>query len=186
MSAISSIKVKIVRRPTLKLKVLPKFPANIAASNFVTLARNGGTYTLGADYTVLAAGPISDPTTAMIAVLDGTSGIYREVSLASLLVSSLLVDQHITAPGPVAVLAGAGVVRVNQTVGAAITLTMPLASAKTCPVLISDWKGDAGTNNITINLSGADKFPGALTSWKIAADAGSLLLRPIAGAGYAL
>jgi hypothetical protein len=75
---------------------------------------------------------------------------------------------------------------VNQAVGAAKTLTLPLASAKTCPVLVSDFKGDAGTNPITINLTGSDKFPGGLTTWTIAADTGSVFLRPIAGAGYAL
>jgi hypothetical protein len=160
--------------------------SGLLASNFVTLVRNGGTYTLGADYTVLPGGPISDPTTAMFAVYDATSGLYREVSLSSLLASSLLVVQHITAPGPAAINAATGIVRVNQTVGATITLTLPLASAKTCPVLVSDWKGDAGTNNITINTTAPDTFPGGLTSWKIAADTGSITFRPIAGTGYAL
>jgi hypothetical protein len=180
------LKIKVFPKPVLKGKMDVRFPANVVASNFITLVRSGGTYTLGSDYTVLSPGPVSDPTTAMFAVLDLTAGFYREVSLSSLLASSLLVDQNITAGGPAAVLANAGVVRVNQTVGAAITLTMPLASAKTCPVLISDWKGDAATNNITVNLSGADKFPGNLTSWKISADTGSILLRPISGVGYAL
>lgn len=180
------IKVKVARKSVVRVNANIRFPANIEAANFVTVTRDGSVYTLGADYSVLTPGPISDPTTAMVAVLDGTSGIYREVSLASLLASSLLVDQNITGAGPVAVANNAGVVRVNQAVGAAMTLTMPLAAAKTCPVLISDWKGDASTNNITINLAGADKFPGNLTSWTIAADTGSVLLRPIPGVGYAL
>jgi len=173
-------------RPRLKLKAQLRFPAAVRTQQFLTVAGANGIYTFGVDYTVLAAGPITDPTTAIIAILDQTAGIYREVSLASLLSSSLQIDQHITVAGPVAVLPNAGIVRVDQAVGAAMTLTMPLASAKTCPVLISDWKGDAGTNNITINLSGADTFPGGANSWKIAADTGSIFLRPIAGAGYAL
>lgn len=173
-------------RPRLQLKAQLRIPAKIVTKNFLTVALANGTYTFSVDYTVLPSGPIADPTTAYVAILDQTAGIYRQVTLASLLASSLQIDQHITAAGPVAVLANAGIVRVNQAAGAAMTLTMPLASAKTCPVLISDWKGDAGTNNITINLSGADKFPGNLTSWKIAADTGSIFLRPIAGVGYAL
>jgi hypothetical protein len=180
------IKIKVFPKPLLKGKMDVRFPANVQASNFVTLTRDGGTYILGVDYTVLTPGPISDPTTAMVAVLDQTSGFYRIVSLSSLLASALLVEQNITAAGPVNVGNNTGIVRVNQTVGAAMTLNMGLSSAKTCPVLISDWKGDAGTNNITINLSGADKFPGNLTSWTIAADTGSVLLRPIPGVGYAL
>jgi hypothetical protein len=63
---------------------------------------------------------------------------------------------------------------------------MGLASNKTTPVMIIDWKGDAGTNNITIALSGTEKFPGGLSTWKIAGNTGSVVLRPIAGVGYAL
>jgi hypothetical protein len=172
-------------RPRLQLKAQLRIPASVVAKSFLTVTLANGTYTLNVDYTLLTPGPITDPTTAMVAVLDQTAGIYREVSLASLLSSSLQIDQHIIAAGPVAVLANAGIVRVDQAVGAPMTLTMPLASAKTCPVLISDWRGDAGTNNITINLSGADKFPGGLATWIIGADTGSVFLRPIAGAGYA-
>jgi hypothetical protein len=180
------IKIKVLRKPTIKAKMDVRFPANILASSFVTLTRNGSTYTLGADYTLLAPGPVSDPATAMFAVYDATSHIYREVSLSSLLTSSLQTEQHITAGGPAAILNSAGVVRVDQTVGAPITLTLDLAANKNGPVLISDWKGDAATNNITINLTSPDKLPGGLTSWTIAANRGSIFLRPISGAGYAL
>lgn len=182
----TTIKVNVVRRPTIKVKALVKFPANVVTQNFLTVTSLGGTYTFNVDYTKLGAGPIVDPTTAMVAVLDETSGSYKIVSLSSLISSTTQIEQHITAAGPVAVNNNTGIVRVDQTVGAAMTLTMGLASAKTCPVLVSDWKGDAGTNNITINLTGSDKFPGNLSSWTIGADAGSVFLRPIAGVGFAL
>lgn len=175
-----------ISRPRLTLKGQLRITAQLRTQNFLTVALANGIYTLGVDYTLLSPAPIVDPTTAMVAVLDQTSGSYKIVSLASLIASATQIDQHITAAGPVAVLANAGIVRVDQAVGAAMTLTMPLASVKTCPVLISDWKGDAGTNNITVNLSGADKFPGGVASWKIAGDTGSIFLRPIPGAGYAL
>jgi hypothetical protein len=183
---VSSIKVKVVRKAIVKLKVLPKFPANVEVGNFLTVARSGSTYTFGVDYSLLGPGPILDPTTAMVVVLDETASIYRLVSLSSLIASNSQIVQTLTAAGPASVNANTGIVLVNQTVGAAMTLTLPLASAKTCPVLISDFKGDAGTNNITINLSGSDKFPGGLTSWTIGADTGSVFLRPISGVGYAL
>lgn len=92
--------------------------------------------------------------------------------------------QNVTTPGPVDVLAGTGIVKVGA-VGAPVVLDMPLASDKIGPVLVSDWLNNAGTNNITVNLTGADKFPGGLTSWVIAADGGSIFLRPIPG-GYVL
>jgi len=84
----------------------------------------------------------------------------------------------------VPVLVGVSVVRV-QNVGAPVTLTVPLASTMAGPVLITDWANGAGTNNITVNLSGTDKFPGNLSTWKIAADGGSIYLRPVPG-GFAL
>lgn len=181
----TSLKVKVVRKALVKLKVLPKFPANIVASNFVTLTKAGNTYTLGADYTVLTPGPISDPTTAMVAVLDETAGVYRIVSLSSLIASAAQIEQHITEAGPVTVLNNAGIARVDQTVGAAITINLPAAANKTCPVLVCDWKGDAGTNNITIAPNGSEKIQGQ-SSWIIGADTGSVFLRPIAGVGYVL
>jgi hypothetical protein len=180
------LKIKVLPKPVLKGKMDVRFPANVAVGNFLTVVKANGTYTFSVDYTKLAPGPILDPTTAFVAVLDATAGAYKEVSLASLLSSALQIEQHITAPGPVAVNNNTGIVRVNQAVGAAITLNMGLASLKTCPVLISDWKGDAGTNNITINLTAPDKFPGNLSNWTIGADTGSVFLRPIAGVGYVL
>jgi hypothetical protein len=97
-----------------------------------------------------------------------------------------IIEQHITDAGPVDIGNDTAIVRVDQDTGAPITLTLPAAADKTCPVLISDWKGDAGTNNITINASGTDTFPGGLTTWTIAGDGGSVFFRPIADVGYAL
>jgi hypothetical protein len=182
----TSIKIKVVKRPTIKAKMLPRFPAKVIVDNFLKLTTDNGIYTFDVDYTQLDSTTFSDPVNTFVAVLDEVSGIYKIISLSALISGTVGIDQHITAAGPATVLNNAGIVRVDQAIGAAITLNMPLASAKTCPVLIQDWKGDAGTNNITINLSGADKFPGGLTSWKIAAGTGSIFLRPIAGAGYAL
>lgn len=181
-----NLRLKLTRVNALKLKVLLRFPASILTENFLTVVSANGTYTFGVDYTKLTPGPVLDPTAAMVAVLDEAAGIYRTISLSSLIASASQIEQHITTAGPVAINPNTGIVRVDQATGAAITLTLPLASAKTCPVLISDWKGDAGTNTITINLSGSDTFPGGLTSWKIRADTGSIFLRPIPGAGYVL
>lgn len=182
---IPNLKVKVVRKPSLKLKVLPKFPANVAVQNFLTVTKSNGTYTFGVDYTLLDLSIFNSPSSTYVAVLDAVSGSYKITTISALVAGSTGIVQTFTAGGTETINANTGIAVVNQTVGAAKTLTMPLASAKTCPVLISDFKGDAGTNNITINLSGFDKFPGGLTSWTIAADTGSVFLRPIAG-GYVL
>lgn len=110
--------------------------------------------------------------------------LWSSLLLASALPPSQV--QEIITPGPVNILIGTGIVLVNQTVSAPITLVMPLASAKVGPVLISDWKGDAGANNITYSMSGSDKLPGAATFGIIGGDAGSVFLRPVPGKGYAL
>lgn len=94
------------------------------------------------------------------------------------------VVQDVAAPGPVNVQTSSTIVRV-QNVGAPVTLVMPLSANKVGGVLISDWANLAGANNITINRSGGDVFPGAGTTLTIAADGGSVFLRPVPG-GYAL
>lgn len=92
--------------------------------------------------------------------------------------------QDVTTVGPVTILAGASVVRV-QNVAAPVALVVPLSATKQGPVLISDWANLAGTNNITISRSGADVFPNGATTLTIAGDGGSVFLRPVPG-GYAL
>ena len=180
------LKIKVLPRPVLKGKMGVRFPANVAVDEFLTVVKANGTYTFGADYTLLDPTPISDPTTALVAVYDQTSASWKVGTLSALLASTAKIVQEITSGGPVDILPNAGLVKVNQTVGAAITLNMPLASAKTCPVKIIDWKGDAGTNNITISLAGSDKFQGNLTSWVLGADGASVVLDPISGDGYAV
>jgi hypothetical protein len=172
--------------PKLKLKTNVVLPAKIVADSIITVVKESGTYTFGIDYEQITEAAITDPATAMILILDRDTSSYVLQSLSDLIAGALQVGQHITAAGPVSIDENAGVVRVDQTVGAAITLNMPEASAKTCPVLISDWKGDAGTHNITVTLTGSDTFPGGFTTWTIAADTGSIFLRPISGVGYAI
>jgi hypothetical protein len=185
-----------VTTPVLKIKVIPKtivkgkmdirFPANVATDDFLTVAKANGTYTFGADYTVLDPSAFTNPATTIVAVWDAASQSWKQTTLSALISGTTGVVQTFTAGGAEAINANTGIALVNQTVGAAKTLTMPLSSDKTCPVLISDFKGDAGTNAISIVLTGADKFPGGLTTWTINADAGSVFLRPISGVGYAL
>jgi hypothetical protein len=52
---VSSIKVKVVRRPTLKLKVLPRFPANVTVASPILLDRTGGNYGFGFDQNAVNA-----------------------------------------------------------------------------------------------------------------------------------
>jgi ethanolamine ammonia-lyase large subunit len=181
-----TIRLKVRRKSVIRGRSLVRFPANIDTDAFLTVAMADGTYTFGVDYTVLDANPITDPTSALAAVYDRSAEIWKVVTLSALVASATKIVQTVTEAGPVDILPNAGLVLVNQTVGAAITLNMPLASAKTCPAKIIDWKGDAGTNNITIALSGSDKFQGNVSSWVLGADGASVALDPISGTGYAV
>lgn len=163
-----------------------RFPANVEGDAFITVAKANGAYTFGADYTILDDTAFADPANTLVAVWDASAQIFKQTTLSALIAGTTGIVQHITDPGPADILPNAGIVLVDQTVGAAITLNMPLASVKTCPVLISDWKGDAGTNNITVAMAGSDELPGGLTSWVIGGDTGSIFLRPASGFGYTL
>lgn len=92
--------------------------------------------------------------------------------------------QDVTTVGPVAILPSATVVRI-QNVGAPVALTMGLSANAQRNVLVTDWANHAGTNNVTLTLSGGDVFPGGGNTWVIGADGGSVFLRPVPG-GYAL
>lgn len=180
------LKIKVLPKPVVKGKMDVRFPANVAVDEFLTVARANGTYTFGVDYTVLDPSAFANPASTYIAVLDAVTGSYKVTTLSALISGTTGIVQTFTAGGTEAINPNTGIALVNQTVAAAKTLTMPLSSVKTCPVLISDFKGDAGTNSITINLSGSDKFPGNFTSWTIAGDTGSVFLRPVPGIGYVL
>lgn len=94
------------------------------------------------------------------------------------------VVQDVTTAGPILVQTNANVVRVEA--GVPVALTMPPSATMVGPVLIVDWANLAGTNNITISLSGGEAFPnGKVTPWIIAGDGGSVFLRPVPG-GFAL
>lgn len=180
------LKIRVLQRPLIKGKMNVRFPANVDGDAFITVEKANGTYTFIPDYTILDPTPFLDPAATYVAVWDAGSQSWKVTTLSVLISGTTGIVQHITDPGPADILPNAGIVLVDQTVGAAITLNMPLASVKTCPVLISDWKGDAGTNNITIAMAGSDELPGGLTSWVIGGDTGSIFLRPASGFGYTL
>lgn len=98
------LKIKVLSKPVIKGRMDVRFPANIHTEKFLTVTRANGTYTFDVDYSLLTAGPILDPATAYIAVNDHAAGLYKTVTLASLLTSGLDADLQ-----AVAALTGAGV-----------------------------------------------------------------------------
>jgi hypothetical protein len=147
---VSSIKVRVQRKAIVKLKVLPKFPAIINTSNFVTLTRVGNTWTLGADYSVLTPGPISDPTTAYIAISDTTAGIYRTVTLSSLLTSGLDADLQ-----AIAALTGTGILA--RTAANTWALRAVTGTANEITVTNGDSVAGAPTISLPAAITGTGK-----------------------------
>lgn len=135
------------------------------------------------DYSLFAELTSFTASEKLFAVYDRTTGIWNRVSLSTLVAASQ--TQQIITTGNATVAAADGLIVINKTVGAATTVTLGAASAKIGPVKIADFKGDAGTNNITINAAGSDKFSGNLSSWVIGADTGSVVLHPTTG-GWAV
>lgn len=103
---------------------------------------------------------------------------------------ALPVVQYITSGSTVTVGTTDNLIVINKSVGSATTINLPLAQSKVGSVKIVDYKGDASTNNITVNCIGTDTFNGGNTSWVIAADGASLVFNPIIsnglGIGYAV
>lgn len=50
-----NIKVRIVRKPTLKLKVLPRFPSNVTVESPILLDRSGGNYDFSLDIAAISS-----------------------------------------------------------------------------------------------------------------------------------
>src|SRR6187402_938645 len=158
MITISAIKVKVQRKPILKLKVLPKFPVEVIANTFLTITRNGATYTFDVDYTKLAGGVVTDPATAMVAVLDETSDDYKLVSLASLLTSGLDLDLQ-----AIAALTGTGILtRTGTNTWAVRTIT-----GTANEITVTNGNGVAGAPTLSLpaalNFSGKTITGGAYT-----------------------
>ena len=59
-------------RPTVRVKVSPKFPAQVVAGDGITIEQSGGVYTFSAPGTM--AGPPAHRSIAAVAVFDGDTG----------------------------------------------------------------------------------------------------------------
>lgn len=161
-----TIKIKVTPKSTVKGRMDVRFPANVVGANFLTVTRENGTYTFSVDYTVLTPGPISDPTTAFIAILDQTAGVYKEVALSSLLTSSLDADLQ-----AIAALTGTGILaRTADGTWALRTLTAPAAG-----ITITNPAGVAGNPTLVLandlaaleGISGTNVIPyrSAVDTW---------------------
>jgi hypothetical protein len=95
------------------------------------------------------------------------------------------VARTVVATGPVTVANNDRTIAINKSLNETTAVTLPLASSKTGPVTIIDWKGNAAAYNITLTPTSPDTIMGQV-NWVIAGNYAALTLQPIAGTGYAL
>jgi hypothetical protein len=134
--------------PRLRLKIIPKFPARILTSEFLTVTAENGTYTFGVDYTQLSTDPVEDADTAFVAVYDAAAGFYRNIALSGLPVG---LDADLVA---LAALSGAGMLARTGTGTAAVrTITGTVNE-------ISVSNGDGILGDPTLSLPASMSFTG--------------------------
>lgn len=115
--------------------------------------------------------------------LNGGSGGFQAANSGT---TSAATFQYITAGATVTVASTDSLIIINKSVGSPTTVNLPAASSKVGRVKIVDFKGDANTNNITVNRSGSDTFNGGATSWTIAAAGASVVFDPIVNSGTSI
>lgn len=169
----------------LKLRATARFLASFFNGVGTIVRVDGLARYLDLDYTQFTQLSSFDATIESVAVQSSVDGSFSRVTLGNILNASQT-QQVKTTAGDVNVAATDGVIAINKGTGAATNVNFPLSANKVGGCLVADFKGDAGTNNITINLTSPDVFPGGGSSWIIEANTGSVFLRPIPGIGYAL
>lgn len=170
----------------LKIRVLPKFLAAIFAGIGTAVRKDGLATYIDMSWSGFVALASYNPSAQQVVAQSTVDGSFGLITVAQLIAASQT-QQIKTAAGDVNVSANDGLIIINKTVGAATQVNLPASSTKVGPVKVVDFKGDAGTNNITVALVGSDKLNGNLTTWTVASDGGSIVLTPLNdGSGYAV
>lgn len=146
---IANYRLKLTRVNNLKLRVSTRIPAQFEDGVGISITKTNGVYTVNLDYSLLAGGPILDATTAYVAVEDQSAGIYKTVSLSSLLTSSLDADLQ-----AIAALTGTGILA--RTADGTWALRSIAGTANE----ITLTNGDGVSGNPTVSLPAAMTFTG--------------------------
>lgn len=170
---------------TLKARIRAVLPAALVDGAGIAITKLGLLYTIAMDWSGFTQLASYDPSGQQLVVQDTSDGSFGLVTITQI-VNASQTQQIKTSSGAVNVAANDGLIAVNKTVGAATTVNLPAANIKIGPVKVADWKGDAGTNHITIICNGTDKLNGNVSSIEIDGDGGSLVFTPLKdGSGYA-
>lgn len=177
-----SVDLRVRERPSIKARVLVRFPATVVGGGGINVVKDGNVYTITDDFLSLAE--VSGVDLGNTYVKVEIDGIYYYYSLSDLAAdvgaaafASFMTPTVITAAGDHTVAADENYLVFNKTSGAATGVTLPESAARAGPIRIKDGKGDASSNNITITPDGSETIDG-LPSWVISFDMGGVLLVP--------
>ncbi len=128
------IKVKIQRRPVIKLKVLPRFPADVTVSAPLELDRTGGGYSISLDISELALS--LDSYFAPIEIVNGPIVVTT---------SSYTVE------------AGVRAIAIQRTSPTATAITLPAVTGQSgIPLSVIDWSTSVTEHAITLTPDGSE------------------------------
>lgn len=168
----------------LKLRSRVKFFAALFAGSGTAVRKDGLASYVDLDYLSLNEALAFSPADSIVAIYHPSSGLWEKISLSTLQNAGQTTIVKTTS-GDVNAAAADGVIVLNKASGAATNVNLPLAANKIGGILVTDLKGDAGTNNITIVPTSPETIQGQAT-WTIAANNGSVFLRPVPGIGYVI
>lgn len=168
----------------LKLRSRVKFFAALFAGTGTAVRKDGLAAYVDLDYASLPEILNFDTAVSIIAIYNKSTGLWNKITLSTLTVGGQNTIVKTTS-GDVNVAASDGVIVLNKASGATTNVNLPLAVNKIGPVLVTDLKGDAGTNNIIIVPTSPETIQGQ-ASWTIAGNNGSIFLRPVPGIGYVI
>lgn len=168
----------------LKLRAAARFLASIFSGTGTAVRKDGLATYVDIDFTQFAALTSFDPSVKQVLVYDTSTEAFNVITLGTVQSAGQTTVVKTTS-GDVNVAAADGVIVLNKASGAVTNVNLPLAANKIGPVLVTDLKGDAGTNNITITPTSPETIQGQAT-FTLAANGASLFLRPVSGIGYVI
>jgi len=141
---------------TIKLKVLPRFPAQVTGSVFITITKANGVWTITPDFSLLEVPVIDNLATFETVVRNTITGSYGRVPLTNLLSSSYFAT---TITGDHNVSPTETYLRCNFSVPSAIILPAS-ATRNGLGLGIKDVTGNFATFAATITPDGSELIDG--------------------------
>lgn len=152
-------------RPSITIKVLPRFPANVVGGSAIAVTKSGTTYTFDLDINELVVNSsIADPTNHFVPAYNVSQARIEKVRLDNLPATTNPTPRTSFGDANYTALTTDRYVGLTATLTAPRTLTVPAASlfAAGAPLIIQDEDGGiSATNTLTILFTGADTADGA-------------------------